>query len=38
MANNDIVLYCEKIGLYKLLKTEMASAVGHGEVINEERM
>lgn len=38
MIYNDIVLCTEKLSLYKLLKTEMTAAVGHGEVINEERM
>lgn len=35
---NDIVSSLEKQGLYKILRTEMSAVVGHGEVINEERM
>lgn len=35
MVYNDIIVSLEKLSLFKILKTEMTSAVGHGEVINE---
>lgn len=33
-AYTDITNVLEKVGLYKIIRSEMIGAIGHGEVIN----